>query len=253
MGRPLPLSAFVATSIAATLVPIPVHAQVTGYADRASFVAAASGLTDIDFAAAVNATGNGSTDYSTAAGLSLSGVTFTGPVDTGGSYLAVIEPRFFPTYQGWTGTPVVLQGPRNDATGGPAGLGPGQITVTLPAGINAVAFDLYTVATGDSGANTVSPVAVTLSTGESFTVQTFSNTATPDLAFVGFSASAPIASFSVRAVSPSGGQTPTYPNLSRFAFGTAAAVPEPGALGFAGAGCFAAALAARHCRRRAAR
>ena len=73
----LALLAVVWTSLAASA-----QAQVTEHTDQTAYTAAAPGLTLLDFAAANP--GGYVTDYSTAAGLTLDGLNFTGRF-TGGT------------------------------------------------------------------------------------------------------------------------------------------------------------------------
>jgi hypothetical protein len=202
------------------------HAQATLFTNRTTFLAAlGSGYTNINFDNAV--TSGTITDYSTAAGLTLSGVNFTGKLAAGGYQLSALRPDYYATYGGWNGNPSVLAGP--SGTGNPTYSG--ALTITLPAGITAVGTDLYTVAQGDADANTVSPVQFTLSTGQTFSITTFGK---PTLAFAGFTSTVPITSITVQA--PTGAAT--FPDLSSFVFGHtgsgSAAAPEPGSIALLG-------------------
>jgi hypothetical protein len=105
------------------------HAAVVSFSDRSAFLSAISNPTNIDFATA-NTNGGVSTSYSTADGLTVSGVNFTGSLNAGGWSLDVIGPDGS-QHSGWAGNPTTLGGP-ND----------GYIIASLPAGAVAVGFDL---------------------------------------------------------------------------------------------------------------
>lgn len=212
---------FRSSSFAALMVLIPlatqisVNAQVTHYTDKSAFTAASTNLSTIDFATA-NPNGAGTyTSYNTSSGLTLQGVNFVGSVSNGTNVLAAVDPNFYQTYQGWDGNPTVLTSGSNfDAF-------TRTITITLPNNTISVGTDLYTATVGDGFNNTVRDVTFTLSTGDTFVVNTFSK---PTLAFAGFISQTPITSLTV--TSPNGDGH----YLSHFVFGQSAVVPAPGAL-----------------------
>ncbi len=180
------------------------HAQITAYTDPVAFGHVSTGMTVIDFASLHPPVG-GSLSYPS--GLTISGVNFfgklTGP-DYQGVYLYVIPPTYAPTtYAGWNTNPTVLQGP-----GGMGSHYNGYLQITLPAGITAVGFDVYTIHAG--GGPNGAPITVTTPTGQVFNFNTF---AKPNLAFVGFTSSNPIPW--LRITQPGA----DFANISHFAFG----------------------------------
>ena len=184
----------------------PAQAQITEYTDQAAFTAAAPGLPTLDFASA-NTSGGNITDYSTPAGLTLSGVNFTA-TSAGSPQLSVVTPDYYPTYQGFNGNPTVLSGM--------------NFTILLPANTTAVGTGLYTLHLGDGAANTVGPVDFVFFSGASqigsSTVTTFAN---PTVAFAGFTSTQAITSIQVTA------ENGNYSELSNFTFGSPSpAVPE---------------------------
>lgn len=198
--RPLLLFAAVACLAATSRA----KAQIIAYTDPAAFGHVATGMTTIDFAA-LHPPAGGSLSYPT--GLTISGVNFfgklTGP-DYQGVYLYVIPPTYAPTtYAGWSGNPTVLQGP-----GGMGSHYNGYLQITLPAGITAVGFNVYTIHAG--GGPNGAPITVTTPTGQVFNFSTF---AKPNLAFVGFTSPDPIAW--LRVTQPGA----DFANISNFSFG----------------------------------
>lgn len=172
------------------------HTAVEWHSDRKAFLAVVKNPVHIDFKSA-NTKSALSTDCSTAAGLSLHNVKFTG-VYSDRFALSVIDPRNDAQHAGWTGEPTALGGP-ND----------GYLEITLPTGTTAVGFDLYT-ASGSSPEPFAQDVLVTLSTGDAFTIPTFHK---PKLAFAGFTSPKPITS--VRIEIPTGTHNP---NIASFVF-----------------------------------
>lgn len=210
------LAAFAARPAAAQVKPLSVALPtVTQYSDRASFTAASSGLTTLDFGVA-NTSGGTLTGYSTAAGLTLDGVSFVGTENSGEYSLAVVAPAFYPCYAGFTGNPTGILAGGNDAENAPT------TTVTLPPGTTAVGVDLFTIALGDSTGNTVNPVDVTLYSGSlslgTFRVATYEK---PALAFAGFVSASPITTMTVQA------ENAGLADLSAFAFGATPATAKP--------------------------
>ena len=189
--------------------------QVTQYSDRGSFTAASSGLTTLDFGTTLP-DGTTSRNFSTAAGLTLDGVQFVG-TDDGGQYaLSTTAPAYYSLYQGFNGSPTVLQAGNNGAYTAPT------TTITLPAGTTAVGVDSYTLELGDGYSNSVEPVDFVLfSGGVQIYATTIQTVEKPNLAFVGFTSTVPITSIQVT------GENGSLNNLSTFAFGSSAALPKP--------------------------
>ncbi|MGC8667638.1 MAG: hypothetical protein ACP5VE_05950 [Chthonomonadales bacterium] len=180
------------------------HSQIIAYTDPVAFGSVSSGMTTIDFASLHPPVG-GSLAYPS--GLTISGVNFfgklTGP-DYQGVYLYVIPPTYAPTtYAGWNTNPTVLQGP-----GGMGSHYNGYLQITLPAGITAVGFNVYTIHAG--GGPNGAPITVTTPSGQVFNFSTFNK---PDLAFVGFTSPNPITW--LRVTQPGA----DFANISHFTFG----------------------------------
>jgi len=184
------------------------HAQETVYTDSSLFNLACSNLTLIDFSTA-NVNGSNSITFtSSSSGMTLSGVNFVGKLSDGTYSTGVVGPNFYPSYSGWPGNPTVLTDGSNSTL-------LRTLTITLPNNITAVGTNLYTAYVGDGSSNSVSTVTFTLNNGDKLVFNTFEK---PDLAFAGFTSTAPISSIQVT--------TPgnTFPYLSSFVFGQA--VPE---------------------------
>jgi hypothetical protein len=185
-------STLVASAILLSITTIS-QAVTTQFTDLATFNANTTGMTTIDFEGL--APSPGSIVYG-ATGLTISGVNFQGPIP---DYLTALDdPTFFnfsPSANLYT--PV------------------GSITAILPAGINAIGFDLLN--TGGS-----LPYIIALSNGETFS---FGSSPLPSRKFAGFISSLDIASISV------GRGNSFFTALDNFKFGTAdntaMSVPEP--------------------------
>ena len=202
------------------------QAGLITYADRATFEAATTGRTAIDFADGL-APGQTLREIPGVAGYTAAGVNFRG---TPSNFLYIIAAAHDSTYGGWDGDPTVLQSLVRDT-----------LTVFLPTGVTAVGTDLYTIETATAPPATYGgPVVVTLASGETFTVDTFDK---PTVAFVGFTSTAPITSLTFRANDSS------YLNVANFTYGTAAAVPEPSTLVMAGGGVVGLAVGRRRKRK----
>jgi len=180
---------------------IPAYAAVSLFTDRAAFLSASTGLTNIDFEQ--NAYGQ-YTNYP-------SGATFSGVSFVGGGNLYTIDPAFSPAYYDW-GSGDILSDQIQDMS----------LFVTLPgAGTRAVGSDIMSF---DPYA---SNFAISLSTGDSYTV---GSATWPTRAFVGFISDSPITSLTFRTL---GSQ---YANLDNFVFGETGAVPEPATMSLLGLG-----------------
>jgi hypothetical protein len=171
------------------------QAATIAYADLASFQANTTGLTTIDFEGLAPA--GGLAPYS--AGSNISGVTFAA------SSLYVIDSAYDPILADWGSGAILF-----DNSGG-------TITATLPSGVTAVGSDIM------SYFPYALPFTITLSTGETFSLNSLDY---PNRQFVGFTSDTAIASISFHATTGSG-----YTELDNFRFGTvgaaATSVPEP--------------------------
>jgi len=190
-------------------------AVIATYSDRPAFATAMSTSTVIDFSAGLVT--SPSTDYSSAAGLTLDGVNFTGPGPSAGVYAMSVQAPTDPLRTGWDGDNVVLNG------ASPVGY---SILATLPVGTTGVGFDLYTVA-GSANPPHGQPLRVTLSSGDQFVIQTFDK---PTLAFAGFTSDVPLTSVRIES------ENNRNPQVADFTFGIA--IPEPSAAIFALIGLF---------------
>jgi len=206
--------------IALALLTVPAGATVTVQNTRADWEALTTGFfeTLVDFNGLAPAYSPYSTDYSTAAGLTINEVTFVGFTGEAGVYgMRVRNPA---------GSP----GNWNSGDYLDVGYAPGYLLATRPLGITAVGVDLMSNSPGKA-------VTVTLSTGESYSVPTY---ALPTRAFIGFVTDTPIAS--IRFSVSSG-----YAEIDNFSYATS--TPEPDALVLAGAGLIGL-IIARRLRRR---
>jgi hypothetical protein len=180
-------------SLSLLTTPNSAQAATVQFTDLTSFQANTTGLTNIDFKGL--APTGGFTNYST--GLTTNGVNFTGS----SSYPYVVDSANYSPYYDWGSGAVLL------------GSSGGTITATLPSGVTAVGSDIMSIV------NYASPFNITLSTGETFNVNSLDY---PNRQFVGFTSDTSIASISFQA-------TNGYTELDNFKFGTAnaASVPEP--------------------------
>ena len=182
-------------SLSLLAAPHSAQAATVQFTDLGSFQANTTGLTNIDFEGL--APTGGSTDYGN--GLTTNGVKFIGS----SNYLYVVDPAFSPSLYDW-GSGAVLLG--NEF---------GTITATLPSGVTAVSSDIMSIV------DYASPFTITLSTGETFNINSLSY---PNRQFIGFTSDTSIASISFQANSG-------YPELDNFRYGfsntNTTAVPEP--------------------------
>jgi hypothetical protein len=171
----------------APLTPLPAGAGTT-YTDRASFLAATSGTTNIDF------------EFSPSGGFANHGPdpTFSG-VTFHGNFFNTQDPDFFPDCYEWN----------SGDTLGHFGVTP-PITVDLPPGTTAVGVDLL----GSCGPEFPSTLTwtVSISTGDMVTVSSLPR---PGRVFAGFTSNVPITNMTLSA--PVG----TFPLLDNFVFGVA--------------------------------
>jgi hypothetical protein len=165
--------------------------QIERFSDRASWRDVSSGLGRIDFEGLAPA--GGFTPYDTPAGLTLSGVNFSGVTPRAGSagptthYLRVVDPAFFPPFYDW-GSGAVLHGP--PWTSGPQGEGgpASRVRATFLAPVTSAGFDVM------SFLEYASPLKVVIATtrgSSAFIVETASS---PMRRFVGFASDTPIVS-----------------------------------------------------------
>jgi len=183
--------ALVAVGLAVAATAAPSQASIVVYNNQASFNAATTGLTSVNFVGL--APPGGFTYYGNT--LTTGGLTFTDV----GARLFVIDPGFSPPSWSYTpGRPVLT-----DNFGGGAGL----TTTAFPAGTTAVSFTI-----GDFGPTTAT---ITLSTGD---VVNLNLAGQPNLDFIGFTSTIPITSVTIQ----DGIQAPVIDTVQ---FGQA--IPEP--------------------------
>jgi hypothetical protein len=188
----------------------------TIYTDRATWTAASTGITDIDFEGIAPP---GSWVWYD--GSAIGGVTFTA-VD--GSSLFVVDPAFYPPLYDW-GSGAVF----SPQWGSPTG-----VIASLPSGVTSLALDLMTIGPAESYGY---PVDILLSDGTHCVVSTFDR---PNRAFFGVVSSTDITSIQIT--------SEVFPILDNFSYGSP--VPEPGTLALFGTGLLAVARKIR--KRRAA-
>lgn len=172
------------------------------YTDRGSWLSNSSGVTNIDFQSqSLPGTFAG---YSTASGLTVSGVSFVGVEPPGYSLAVAPSEGYF-----WSGHLAYLWGPEVNHSGPSTQF----IDVTLPGNITSVGMDLFSIYPGT--------MTVLLSSGDQTSL---SLGGLGYSGFLGFTTTAPISSLRVYY-----NYTETFVstgNLDNFAFGTASA-PEP--------------------------
>ena len=207
--RPLYLSA-----LTAMLLPIlPLHATLVTYADSASFAAATTSLTGIDFTG--QAPTNGNKTYNNSTGYQTAGVSFVGYLSASSYSLAIVDAGFSAPYWNF-GTGAVLSSPAYN--GGPGAAFTPFIRVNLPAAVTAFSTDLMTV----------SPNALTFQIavqGSTFNVTTASR---PTRTFFGITSDVPFSSidFTVAGTTLNGG---SYGVLDNVQFGQEAPPTAEGA------------------------
>jgi hypothetical protein len=183
-------------------------AAVTVYFDRASFEAASTSLSTIDFEGLAPV--DDFSFHASPPGLTVDGVNFQSMTNN----LFVIDPGYsFPVFV-WDSGQYLMD---NTFDNDPSARG---LLATLPAGTTAVGTDLSSFGAGD--------ISVTLSTGETFLV---SSPGQPTYAFIGFTSTTPIDWLLFNKTT----DDPTEPGdsvvLDNFSTGRAVAViPEPATL-----------------------
>lgn len=200
---------------------VPAGASPILFTDRIAWLAALENLTvtvTFEGLASPGVPGN----YSTASGLTLSGVQFIGPT-SGGYFLYTQDPATAP-YLNWNSGDLLM--------GGHASWG-ASIRVNLPAGVTAVGTDVMT------HTPFAAPVLLSLSTGHSFVITTLSH---PTRAFAGVVSPAPISWIQLAPQS-------SYVLVDNFAYGNAMATSESDTLILAGTGLLGLWLARRRRRR----
>ena len=172
---------FFSLLILAGLIAIPAYPSVTTYTDLASWQAATSsnyqtvtfeGLTPADT----------STYFNTASGVTADGVQFSGYTSSGNPSVQVIDTNVSTWYN--FGTNDALMQDMNRPNSGSA---LPYIQIVLPAGVNSVSFDLFSVSPNGL------PVQITVN-GVNYTVPTNS---CPNTAFWGITSTTPITSITI--------------------------------------------------------
>jgi hypothetical protein len=192
----------------AALAAAPAAASPILFTDRLAWQNALTSLTALitfEGLASPGTPGN----YSTATGLTLSGVQFLGP-KTDGYFLYTQDP-LTASYLNWNSGDLLM--------GGHASWG-ASILVNLPAGVTAVGTDVMT------HTPFAQPVVLSLSTGDSFIITTLNQ---PNRQFVGVTSGVPI---NWIRLTPQNG----YVLVDNFAYGVA--TPEPDAFILAATGLF---------------
>jgi len=189
-----------ALAVLGVAVTTPARAAITIYSNRALFIAASSGLTNLDFEGLA---APGSFIAGTPS-ISVGDAVFSpGP---GGGFLFVVDPAFYPPFYDW-GSGAVLSGQFGSPSGVSVALGSG--------GYTAVGSDVMTIEPY------AGEITVTLDNGTSHTFSA-SSLAYPNRAFIGIISDTPIVSLSFTAPA-------TGVHLDNFLYGrggTTAPVPE---------------------------
>ena len=211
MPRESRLSLILIVLIVCAFLAAPAGATSVLYTDRITWEAATSGIFTIDFEGLATAAIPG--NYSTAGGYTMGGLQFIGLTPPGSYYLYAQDPAGSQNYTWGSGD--VLMGP-NAAWGG------GYIQVNMPSG-GVTSFGTNIMTHTPFAAQIVG----TLSTGDTRTVNTFSN---PNPAFVGFTSDAPITFVRLAPVNGA-------PMIDNFSYGAAAQeTPEADSLILGGVG-----------------
>lgn len=211
MRRSRPISHLALIAVIGVLAALcaPASAQVTLYTNRAAFLAATAGTTNIDFEGIAPA--GSFVDYG-GGPLVLSGVTFTGNAD-----MSVVDSGYYSLpYKG-----AFLTSQFSDPFN--------VITAALPTGVTAIGADIGGLFDGSQ------TFTITLSTGDTFVVPTTNTTSIGSLDFAGFtSKGADITSIVFNTPA-----SPTFDAIDNVTFGRrVAAVPEASSMALLAGGIF---------------
>jgi hypothetical protein len=200
-------------TIALTLLAVPAGATPVLYTTSADWTAAVTNVITVPFTA--QAGSSAYTPYSTSAGLTVGDVNFVGFTGTPGDYnLTVYNPAYGPTLDRGSGPSLA------------GGWSPGSLLATLPSGgVYALAVDISSALQGHN-------VLITLSSGDTYTITTPSNST---MSFFGFTSDVAITNIAFSA-------TNTVSMIDNFSYASIPAqeeTPEPvglvlGATGLAG-------------------
>lgn len=177
-------------------------ASITFYTDKTAFTSATTTKSTIDFEGIAPA--GGFSDFSTAAGLTLGGVTFVGP-RTSVSIpnppvhdfsLGVVDSASLPILTDF-GTGAMLQASGSYQSGTFSGV-TGSLEIMLPVATTAFGLDLATIGivSGVVLPNNIADLDISINGGTPFNIQTLIR---PNLAFAGFISTDPIKSISITA------------------------------------------------------
>lgn len=182
-------------------------ASVTVYSNRATWLAATSGVTNADF--------NGIAGPGSFVGYGSGPAVIQGLTFTSNDSMFVIDPAYygFPYVDGFFNADYTV---------------PNLVTVDLPGSYTAVGFDFGGLFTGGASFD------VTLVGVGTFTVSATGSTQDGVLDFAGFTSTAAFTS-----VILSMPDSPGYNAVDNFAYGGASAVPEPSSIALLGSGLFA--------------
>lgn len=134
---------------------------ITTYVDRGTFLSAVSPVTNIRFTDALVPPGSLTTDYSTSAGLTLSGVNFTGIAGNKYYEIAVSSSYCCAAHN---------RGDHINGPGLPEGADPHTV-ITLPGNTYAAGVDLFAVILGDGAGDITDVLKVTVG-GNTYNVAT---------------------------------------------------------------------------------
>lgn len=232
----VPLSRALCALFALVASSAPAAAAVQSFGSFESYLPATASLTStiVDFADELTI-GQSTSNLSTS-GLRAEEVVFEGRQTNGGGYLFLVRPGFGgnnPNYTGWTGNPVVLQGPPGANA---FGVLAGSLRIELPGNTYAAGASFYTVNPGGTlrvSVNGDTPVP-------------FATANKPGLTFFGVVSDVAISEIVVSGV---GG---TFPNVAHFTYSRQVLeVPEPKMAAMIVAGLFLLLIRPGHGRLRA--
>jgi hypothetical protein len=222
--------AFLAAACLPLICALHAGAAIVTYSDPNAFATAAGTLTTIDFDGIFSPPAT----ITTLANYSTAGVTFSG-VTIGAPGVYIITPSYYFEYNrdGHASIDSFQRGT------------PAFFNISLPAGTNAVGFDLFSVTEGVASPTDSETISVN---GNDFHVTTLAYNAAhngSDLVFFGFISTTPVTSFTITTGNLHGN---TGVDIEHFRFASVAtAVPEPGqvSLLFGGLMALSALLARR--------